>query len=1188
MKAISSFFVFLFVVQSIFAQKPKLIIPTGHTYPVVSITIDMDNKYLATADQSSEIKVWDIESSTELYPLIGHADGVNDVSFSPRNRLLASAGIDKKVILWDLQRVAKQSELVGHTDAVSRVVFSADGSFVISSSFDGKILIWNTASGALLREIVVGSPIHSFSISEGEQFLACGTRTGELALFNFQSGAKIKSVVLTAAINDVRFSKDGKQLVVADNAGKIILVDGSTLAVSKSIQAFAIRAYKIEFTNNPTIFMAVGRDPKKNYAFYSLNGEPVQTDLKLDEEGVAGFETGINAVLFSKSKYFLPNYSSCIRAYSVDDNKLSGNFCGKAKQIVSCSIDESGRFLAIASTRPEVLILDLTGATDARLIKAGKGTVQSLSFYPNQKKLVTASDDGNLRIWDTESWAPSATYPIDRMYSGSPINFDSLGMFYKKSTESGIDFYSPDKSKDGRIKLKNVFDYKISPDGKQLVTKSPNALNFYETAKVGKPTKITLTGVNGYAFGYNNNLYAIDGERIHIINSISKKEVNSFSLTTGVGSNNIEVLPQKNWIVTWNTSSGKFGASQDYSLNLWNAKSGKLISSFAGHGGAITSVEFIKDKFMLTSSLDGTIKVWSLDENIQSPLKATVIPLDETNWVVSTDIGLFDATSNAMNGLHYLKGSEFVNIDQLKQSYYEPSLLPKILGYNQEPIRTATELNELSLYPEISLLHPSLNNGKLGITLTDQGGGYGQVTILINDKETVNDLTQVTPIEKYSPEVSLSYSVAGHPNLKEGDLNKISVKAYNKSGNLVSRPKNVYLLPQGNKKTTPKLYALLVGISDYAGNQLDLKFAAKDAKDMADALDISGTQYIGKDNLEIKLLTTDNKDPRFRPTKPNIVRMLELFAKTSTANDILFVYLSGHGVNYGDPDPDFFYLTADAQDGSLADETIRKSVAISSTEFTQMIKKIPAVKQVMIIDACHSGQLLGNIAKSQNTMSSSQIRAIETMKDKTGLYVLAGSAANAVSYETNMYGQGVLTYSLLYGMKGPALRENEFVDIMKLFLFAVDKVPQLANSIGGIQKPEMRIPSEAVSFDIGKLTETERSKITLVEPKPVFIRSDFQEESELYDVLDITAEVDGQLKLKAGGGSGAIDFVDARKFFGGFSLRGRYSKKETSLTAKIKLFKDDKPFYEYEVTAETPNALTEKIVNEALQKSLAK
>ena len=1172
------------------AQRARLVIPTGHTNPVISIALDSDEKILATADQTSSIKLWDVENKNELYSFVGHTEGVNDIAFSPKSHFLASASNDKTIILWNMLRAVKQSLFTGHTDAVTRIKFSADGAQLISASSDGTVRIWNVADASLIRELSIGNPIHSLAWSHSEEMVVCGTRSGDVVFVNFVSGQKIKTIPLAVTINDLQFSDDDKKLVVADNKGSVRIVNTSTMEVGKPIQAFMYRAYKISFTGKPGIFVVVGRDPKKNIAFYNLSGEEVEQKAKLDEEGATGFEIGLNTIHYSrlKSKFYLPNYTSCIKEYEATENKMTGLFCGKAKPITACSIDATGRYLAIGSSRPEVLLIDLTGASDARLIAGHKGAVRALAFHPTQKKLITASEDKTIKIWDTDSWASTVSFPTDPAYAGSPIQFDALSQgFYKKSYEEGIQFYSLDKTKGEKINLKNVFDFRVSPDGKTIATKSPNTITFYETNKFGKSTKLAVDRVSGYEYGPSNRLVTLDGDNIRIFDALSQTEIKSFPLTAGAGSDRIKLIPAKNWAITWKTSVTKLSSSRDYNLRVWDLENGKLISMFEGHTGTITSVQNFQDKFIFSSSTDGTVRVWSLEEQIVSPFKAALVPLDDKNWAVTTHSGLFDATSDAMNAMHYVQGPEIIHIDQLKKTYYEPFLLSKILGYNQEPIRAAKELAELSLYPEINLLHPSLNNGKLGVELEDQGGGYGQVIILINDKEVVQDLTEMMPVDKLKPEISMSYSLEGHPYLKDGDLNKISVKAYNKIGDLVSRPKNIFLVPENKTKDkTSKLFALLAGVSDYQGTELDLKFAAKDAKDMSEALRMSAHNHMGVDNTDIRLLTTDDKNPIHQPTKQNIIKTLELFAKTATANDILFIYLSGHGINYGGTDGDFYYLTADAKGDMLSDEQKVKSVGLSSVEFTELIKKIPAIKQVMIIDACHSGQLAGNLAKKSNSISSNQVRAMETMKDKTGLYVLAGSASDAVSYEASSYGQGVLTYSLLFGIKGPALRENEYVDIVKLFQFAMDKVPQLASGLGGIQKPEMRIPSAASSFDVGKMSEAERHKIVLSHPKPVFIRSEFQEESQLFDVADLSSEVDSELKMQAGGGIGKLAFSDTRKFQDGFSLRGRYVQKENDLSVKVKLIKGDKPIYEFVANAATANDLAKKIVEEATKKAM--
>ena len=145
----------------------------------------------------------------------------------------------------------------------------------------------------------------------------------------------------------------------------------------------------------------------------------------------------------------------------------------------------------------------------------------------------------------------------------------------------------------------------------------------------------------------------------------------------------------------------------------------------------------------------------------------------------------------------------------------------------------------------------------------------------------------------------------------------------------------------------------------------------------------------------------------------------------------LFLYLAGHGISTSGDEGDFYFLTADAMSANqeaYCDEQIRNSTTISTNEWVEWLKEIPALKQVMILDACGSGKAVDNLIAMRD-IDPSQIKAIDSMKDRTGMYIISGCAADAVSYEASQYGQGLLTYALLQGMKGAALKEGQYVDV---------------------------------------------------------------------------------------------------------------------------------------------------------------
>src|SRR5207249_8076464 len=93
--------------------------------------------------------------------------------------------------------------------------------------------------------------------------------------------------------------------------------------------------------------------------------------------------------------------------------------------------------------------------------------------------------------------------------------------------------------------------------------------------------------------------------------------------------------------------------------------------------------------------------------------------------------------------------------------------------------------------------------------------------------------------------------------------------------------------------------------------RLNLRYAAKDASDMARALELAGKRLFGADKVHLSLLATG--DPKaLRPTKQNIRKAFEAAGK-SRPSDVLVVYLAGHGIALGRGADEYCYLTADAR-----------------------------------------------------------------------------------------------------------------------------------------------------------------------------------------------------------------------------------------------------------------------------------
>jgi metacaspase-1 len=101
---------------------------------------------------------------------------------------------------------------------------------------------------------------------------------------------------------------------------------------------------------------------------------------------------------------------------------------------------------------------------------------------------------------------------------------------------------------------------------------------------------------------------------------------------------------------------------------------------------------------------------------------------------------------------------------------------------------------------------------------------------------------------------------------------------------------------------------LLIGIN-YFGTSNALKGCVNDVRRIAPFLN----KRYGFDFADMIILTDDQQDPRFQPTRENIIRAMHWLVKDARPNDSLFFHFSGHGGQTED-------LDGDEEDG--LDETI--------------------------------------------------------------------------------------------------------------------------------------------------------------------------------------------------------------------------------------------------------------------------
>lgn len=1121
------------------AQKPRLVVPMGHLEYIDAAAFSPDGKQFLTGSRDYTAILWD-SKGRELHTFRGHDGYINAVAFSPDGQMILTGSQDRTAKLWDLQGNVLQS--FGHGHWVQAAVFAPDGQTLLTGGHDGTAKLWSLQGRELqvFNGHVPGAIIKSVAFAPDGKLVLTGCTDGTAKLWDLNGKVLETFKVDKGDVIQASFSPDGQSILILSFGQKASLWDLD----GRKLTDFAAKAYLAAFAlDGQSILIDSG---EYGISQWDLAGQKLKSFPSRNDDDTP--------IVFSpdrKQVLTLGEIWDMVANLWDLDGHLLQQFRGRSSRAYSVAFSPDGQKILTGNGDGTAKLWDLR-QSGLRTFDAFSFAVYKAVFSPDGKLILGGGFDRNsaLKLWDINGQVLQAF----EQYSGNiqSVAFSPDGQSFLSGNADG----TPAILWDLQGKVLQTFEgisvrsnpVTFSPDGQQILTGS-----FYDQIKRRffsqmwslKGEKLQL--FHGHDFDIHSIAFSPDGQ-----------------LVATAGGNGSVILWDRNGekLKRFPVSDGPWSAifspdgksilvgSQGYAKLL--SLDGQELQSFQWHQGSVTSVAFSPDgQKVLTGSWDNTCKLWSLD----GQELATLIAIDSADWVVTTPAGFFDASPGAMQLMYYVQGLEPIELEQLKERYYEPGLIGKIMGFNKESLRDVTTFDAVPLYPEVKL---ELKGDQLYIALSPRSGGLGRTALFINGSEKVADL---------NPGRLLRIAI----NLRDyqqyyftGQANTIGIQSFNEAGWLGSQLASVeYSLPKPTPlqlNTEPRIYALCIGTADYArGTALDLAFAEQDALRLAQALELGGKALLNDPaRVEVLTLTTclgKNCPDAQRPTKKNIQSALSAFAKKARPEDVFLLYLSGHGKVYQDY---FYYLTQDMGSDYLGDDAIRVQYAISSAEFAEWLNAIPARKQVMMIDACASGQFNEDMALlAMKAVPGSQIRALDRLRDRTGIFIISGSANDQASYEASPYGMGLLTYSLLTGMSGGALREDEYMDVEKLFHFAEEQVPVLAEDVGAIQTPKYWKPEGSKSFDIGRATPEVKKAIQLPSPKPLFVRVSFINDETFGDELKLEETLNGLLRdfTFAKGEDKALLFVDADDHPNAYRLRGKYALQGDKVRVEYFVFK---------------------------------
>lgn len=1055
---------------------PELVIQTGHSSRVNCAVFAPDRRWLASGSADNTIRLWDVESGSELRALTGHNNWIKSLAISRNAEVLASGSNDRTVKLWDVSSGRERATLVGHNGPVEVVLFSPDDRWLVSGSTDGTIKIWESATGREVQTLKGhAAGIASLAFSADGRTVASGSTDKSIKVWDTSNWTSRRSLNKhTARITTLTFSPSGQRLASGGADGTILIWDTANGRDRLTMKRSSSAVLSAVFVSDGEL-VSTGAD-----------GAIVSWDVLTGKERrvVAGAPE-VEEILFAALSKDGAMVGSSLGTKSVDlrdsaTGVLLRRLESHSVSFYAVAFSRDGRWLASGANDRTVRLWQIATGRELPKLAGHSGWISAIAFSPDSGLLASGSNSGEVKLWDVNTGREtlSLRHSQDRIHT---IAFSPDGKWLAAAgTEKTVHLLDVATKQSRRLTGHSgeITSLAFLPDSSLIASGSTD-----KTVKLWNPSTGSVVRTFD-AVGDQVNAVAFSHDGKTLAAGTADKKIALLPLGSGepriLNGHGGDILtlafsPDGRWLAS---------GSIDETVGLWNPQTGQEAHRLVGSSGAINSVAFSSDsRWLVSGNGDGSMIVWSAGTG---DLVANMVSVpSRDDWLVATPGGLFDGSPAAWKFLLWrFAQSTFkvAPVESFFNEFYYPGLLADIFaGKNPQP-RTDI-LKKDRRQPQVSLgtvesYAPADKIARRTVRLKVEvveagpgadhakGSGARDLRLFRNGllvQTWKGDLLGGRSNETIETEVPI---VAGE--------NKFTAYAFNQD-NVKSTDSQVSVTGADNLRRRGTAYLLVAGVGNYANPQYNLDYSVADATAIGDQLK-NHQEVLGRYH-PIEVIPLLNEDA----TKANILLALRLLAGTATGplpkdspaalakirsaqpEDAVVFYFSGHGTAEGDR---FYLLPHDIGYQGSRSRLGKDGLAtilthsISDLELEEALKPVDADQLLLIIDACNSGQALNAEEERRGPMNT---KGLAQLAYEKGMYVLTASQSDEVAFESAGLKHSYLAYALVEeGIKSGAADgdRNGQVFLKEWFDYATERVPRI-----GKEKPRAGKQLEEIDPD---------------------------------------------------------------------------------------------------------------------------
>ncbi|KAL5371773.1 hypothetical protein DPSP01_014016 [Paraphaeosphaeria sporulosa] len=330
---------------------------------------------------------------------------------------------------------------------------------------------------------------------------------------------------------------------------------------------------------------------------------------------------------------------------------------GHSNIVRSVSFSHDSTRLVSASHDSTVKMWDTKSGASLQSLEGHSDYVNSVAFSHDSTRLASASNDGTVRVWDASTKACLQTLDGHSDSVNSVAFSHDSTRLVSASHDKTIKIWDASsgtclQTLEGHSRF--VTSVAFSHNSTRLASTS-----WDRTIKVWDASnKTCLKTLNGHSKGVFCIAFSHDSTRL--ASASHDNTVKMWDISSGACLQTLNGHSDSVDSVAFSHDSTQLAsASWDKTIKIWDARSGTCLQTLDGHSGSVDSVAFSHDSNQLASaSYDNTIKIWDASSNVcLQPLEchgSSVVSvafshdltrLASASW--DTTVKMWDASSGA-------------------------------------------------------------------------------------------------------------------------------------------------------------------------------------------------------------------------------------------------------------------------------------------------------------------------------------------------------------------------------------------------------------------------------------------------------------------------------------------------------------------------------------------------------------